>query len=79
MSPQKQMIVCGIFVLILLGIIYLMFHFSGSNNNNNINDEEDEFDEYCNIINEIQKDDKNKEIINKNDIKRDNNNKSKKD
>ena len=79
MSPQKQMIVCGIFVLILLGIIYLMFHFSGSNNNNNINDEEDEFDEYCNIINEIQKDDKNKKIINKNDIKRDNNNKSKKD
>ena len=79
MSPQKQMIVCGIFVLILLGIIYLMFHFSGSNNNNNINDEEDEFDEYCNIINEIQKDDKNKEIINKNDIKRDTNNKSKKD
>ena len=48
-------------------IIYLIFYFSGSSNNN-IDDEEDE---YFNMINKIQKDDKNKKIIDKNDNKKD--------
>ena len=65
MSPLKQSIVAGIFVFGLICIIYLLFHFSGSNENV---DEED-FEEFIKNIDESESitNKINKKTENKND------------
>ena len=74
MSPQKQMIVMGIFVLILIGVIYILFSLSGSSEGTN---NDDEFYEFIGEIEEA-KSSKNKEgIINENNDKKNDSDKPK--
>ena len=52
MNPYEQVIVVGIFVLILLGFIFLLFHFSKTEDEKD--DQEDEFDEFIDDINDVK-------------------------
>ena len=52
MNPYEQVIVVGIFVLVLLGFIFLLFHFSKTEDEKD--DQEDEFDEFIDDINDVK-------------------------
>ena len=69
MSPKKQAFVAGIFVLGLIFIIYLLFHFSGTNENV----EEDDFEEFIKIMEENENKKINTKTENKNDTDNSNN------
>ena len=52
MGPYEQIIIVGIFVLILLGIIFLLFHFTKTEDEKD--EQEDEFDEFFDEVNDVK-------------------------